>query len=130
MPNSKKIKTASNKKTSGTKLDKFQPMVLEMSCCVYTIFSNGPCRPSWIVNLHTLEIVPFKKSKRLHTRNILAQSWISFNQWFLRYCHFRVYDIIVTFLGGHLELSVCINMERFHSGTTVVKSGQNTFMFS
>ena len=33
------------------------------------------------------------KIKWLHTRNILAQSWINFNQWFLRYCHFCAYDI-------------------------------------
>ena len=31
-----------------------------------------------------------KKIKRLHTRNILAQSWINTNQWFLRYHHFHV----------------------------------------
>ena len=31
-----------------------------------------------------------KKSKWVHTRNILAQSWINFNQWFLKYCHFHV----------------------------------------
>ena len=34
-----------------------------------------------------------KKSKLLHTRNILAQSWINFNQRFLRYRHFHVYAI-------------------------------------
>ena len=31
MPNCKKIKTASHKKHSGTKLDQFQPMALEIS---------------------------------------------------------------------------------------------------
>ena len=40
----KKIKTTSNKKQSGTKLDQYQPMVLEISSfsCLYTIFRNGP----------------------------------------------------------------------------------------
>ena len=57
---------------------------------VYTSFSNGPWQPSWIVNLHEYEIVPFKKSKQFHTRNILAQSWTNFIQRFLRYCQFCV----------------------------------------
>ena len=34
-----------------------------------------------------------KKPKWLHTRNILARSWINFNQHFLRYRHFCVYAI-------------------------------------
>ena len=94
MPNSKKKKkkknTPSYKKDSGPKLDQYQPMVLEISSfsCLYASFSNGPWRPPWTVNMHQFEIAPFKKSKRLHTRNILAQSWINFNEWFLRYCHF------------------------------------------
>ena len=64
--------------------------------CVYASFSNGPRRPSWIVNLHKFEIVPFKKSKRLYTRNILAQNWIHFVLWFWRYCHFRVCAVFST----------------------------------
>ena len=44
-----------------------------------------------MLNLHKYEIVPLKKSKRPHARKILAQSWINFIQWFLRYCHLRVY---------------------------------------
>ena len=31
-----------------------------------------------------------KKSKGLHTRNILAPTWIDFIRWFLQYRHFRV----------------------------------------
>ena len=54
-------------------------------------FSNSPKQPSWMLNLHKYEIVPLKKSKRPHARKILAQSWINFIQWFLRYCHLRVY---------------------------------------
>ena len=49
------------------------------------IFSN--------CNWRLLECHIAKKSKWLHTRNILAQSWISFNQLFLRYRHFHVYAI-------------------------------------
>ena len=37
-----------------------------------------------------------------YTRNILARSWINFNQRVLIYCHFRVYAILVTVPGGHL----------------------------
>ena len=49
------------KKHSGTKLGQFQPKILEISSFrVYAIFSNGPWRPSWIVNLHKFEIVPLK----------------------------------------------------------------------
>ena len=72
MPNCKKIKTASYKKHSGTRLDQFQPMVLEISSFSCLCYFWYP--PSWIVNLHKFEIVTFKKSKRLHTRNILAQN--------------------------------------------------------
>ena len=28
--------------------------------CVCALFSNGPWRPSWIVNLHKYEMVPFR----------------------------------------------------------------------
>ena len=108
-----KIKMASYKKHSGTKLNQFQPMFLRYRHFhAYAIISNGPWQPSWIVNLHKFEIVQLKKSKRLHTKNILAQSWINFIQCFLRYCHFHVFAF---FLGtgpeGHLGLSICINMK-------------------
>ena len=33
-------------------------------------------------------------------------------------------------LGGHLGLSISINMKWFHSGTIVIDSGRKTFMFS
>ena len=62
--------------------------------CVYAIFNNGPWWPSWIVNLHKFKIVSYKQSKRLYTGNILAQGWINFIQWFLRYCYFRVCSIL------------------------------------
>ena len=45
---------------------------------IFMFICYGPWRPSWIVNLHKFKIVPFKKSKRLQTRNIMAQSWILF----------------------------------------------------
>ena len=61
IPSCKKNITASYKKHSGTKLNQFQPMGLGiLSYCVYAIFSNSPWRPSWIVNLHKYEIVPFR----------------------------------------------------------------------
>ena len=44
-----------------------------------------------------------KKSKRLHIRNIMEQSWINFNQWFLRYCHFCVNAILGTALAAILK---------------------------
>ena len=50
-----------NRKHSGTKTDQFQPMGPKiLSFSLYAIFSNSPWRPSWIVNLHKYEIVPFR----------------------------------------------------------------------
>ena len=71
MPNCKKKK---KKKHSGTKLDQYQPIFLEISSflCLNAAFSNG----------------------------------------------------------DHLGLSICINMKWFHYGTIMIKSDQNTFMFS
>ena len=77
---------------------------------VYANFSNGPSRPFLRVNLRKFEIVPFKKSKRLSTGYILAQSWISFNQWFLRYCHFRVHAI---FSNGPWRPSWIVNLHKY-----------------
>ena len=50
------------------------------------------------------------KSKRLHTRNILAQSWTNFNQWFLKYRHFRVYAI---FSNGPRRPSWIVSLHKF-----------------
>ena len=41
-----------------------------------------------------LECQIAKKSIQLYIGNTLAPSWIDFNQWFLRYCQFRVYAIL------------------------------------
>ena len=79
-------------------------------CNSYATFSNGPWWPTWLVNLHKFEIVPFKKSKRLHTENILAQSWMNFNQWFLRYCHFLVHAI---FSNGPWRPSWIVNLHKY-----------------
>ena len=58
--------------------------ILSFSCSVlFLVMANGG----------HLGMPNRKKSKRLHTRNILAKSWINFNQWFLRYCHFCIYAI-------------------------------------
>ena len=62
-------------KHSGTKLDQFQPMVLEIL--------------SFLCLFYFLIMAP----------------------------------------GGHLGLSICINIKWFHSGTIVMESDQNTFMF-
>ena len=51
-----------------------------------------------------------KKSEQLHTRNSLAQSWINFNQWLLRNCHFRVYAI---FSNGPWWPSWIVNLHKF-----------------
>ena len=61
-PKLKKNITTSYKKHSGTKLDQFEPMGLEILSffSVDAIFSNGPGQPSWIVNLHKYGIVPFR----------------------------------------------------------------------
>ena len=77
---------------------------------VYAIFSNGPWRPSWIVNLHKFEIVPLRKSKWLHARNIQAQRWINFIQWFLRYCHFQV---CVIFRNSPWQPSWMVNLHKY-----------------
>ena len=113
------------------KLDQFQPMSLEiLSLCVYAFFSTSPWWPSWTVNLHKFEIVPWRKSKRLHKRNILVQRWITFIQWFLRYCHFRVCAIFSYSPWQPSWIVICINIKWFHSVTIVIESDQNTFMFS
>ena len=114
--NLQKIKTPSHKKHSGTKLDQYQPMVLGILSfsCLYAIFSNGPCLPSWIVNLHKFEIhvVPFKKIKIASCKKHLAQSWINFNQWFLRYCHFLVYAISS---NSHWWRSWIVNFHKYET---------------
>ena len=51
-----------------------------------------------------------KKSKWRQTRSILAQSWINFNQWFLRYCHFCVYAM---FSNGPYWPSWIISLHKF-----------------
>ena len=96
---------------------------------VYAIFGNGPLRPSWTVNLHKSEIVPLGKSKRLykyketfwHKDGSISSSGS---------CHFRVCVILVTAPGSNRGLSICMNMKWLHSAATVVKSDQNTFLFS
>ena len=56
-----------------------------------------------------LGITNSNNSKQLHTRHILTQSWINFNQWFFRYRHFHVYILfLVTAHGCHLQRSIFI----------------------
>ena len=93
MPNCKKIKKEkweTRNILAQSRINFNQWFLIYHHFRVYAIFSNGSLWSSWIVNLHKVEIVSLKKSKRLYTRNILAWSWINFIQWFFRYCHFRV----------------------------------------
>ena len=75
-----------------------------------------------------LVIPSCKKSKPLHTRNILAQSWINFNQWFMRYHHFRVFLFLVTAPGISLDGYILLFLFNFetsqcknHFDTNLVK---------
>ena len=72
--------------------------IMSISCSAL-ILVNGKWRPSWNAKMQKKK----KKKKRLHIWNIMEQSWINFNQWFLRYCHFCVYAIFSNGPGGHLE---------------------------
>ena len=61
-------------------------------------------------------------SKQLHTRNIMSQNWINFNQWFLRYRRFCVYAI---FSNGPSHPSWIVNLHRFE---IVPLKNQNGFI--
>ena len=81
--------TDSYKKHSGQKLDQFQPMGLEIlsfSCLCY--FYNSPWRPSWIVNLHKHEVVPF--------RDHCDQIWTKYIHVFSRYWHLSKIGLVTT----------------------------------
>ena len=55
---------------------------------VYAIFSNSPWRPSWIVNLHKYEIVPF--------RDHCDQIWTKYIHVFSRYWHLSKIGLVNT----------------------------------
>ena len=61
-------------------------------------------------NSSHLGIPNCKKIQQIHTRNILAQRWINFNQWVLRYCHFRVY---ASFSNSHWRPSWIVNLHKY-----------------
>ena len=61
-------------------LSGYWDIVIFMFCAIFSNSSH-------------LGIPNCKKIQWIHTRNILVQRRINFNQWFLRYCHFRVYAI-------------------------------------
>ena len=95
-----------------------------------------------------------KKSKRLHTRNILAQNWINTNQWFLSYRHFHcLYGYFATILsksilddlevlellsvscsvlflvkedGDHFEVPNCKKSKLLNAKIIITKSGYNS----
>ena len=67
-------------KVGQNPLNRYWDIVIFMVCAIFSNSSH-------------LGIPNCKKIQRIHTRNILAQRRINFNQWFLRYCHFRVYAI-------------------------------------
>ena len=123
MPNCKKLKRLHTRNILAQSWINFNQWFLRYChFFVYAIFSNGPWRPSWIVNLHKFEIVPLKKSKRLHTRNIPAQSWINFIQWCWEIVIFMFVLFLVMAPGGHLGLSVCKKNEfRNHCDLSLTK---------
>ena len=70
-----------------------------------------------------------KKSKWLHTRNILAQSWINFNQGFFRYCCFQVYAIFRTSPWQPFRIAPLHKLKQFYSETIVIKLDQTHSCF-
>ena len=50
------------------------------------------------------------KIQQIHTRNILAQRRINFNQWVLKYYHFRVYAI---FNNSPWQPSWIVNLHKY-----------------
>ena len=80
------------KNHSDTNLVKIHSAVIEIL--------SFSCSALFLVTAAILESLTAKK--RIYTRNILTQRRVNFNQWVLRYCHFRVYAILVAVPGGHL----------------------------
>ena len=76
-------------------------------------------------NSSHLGIPNCKKIQRIHTTNILAQRRINFNQWVLRYCHFRVYAI---FSNSPWRPSWIVNLHKYEivsfRDTIVIKPGR------
>ena len=91
--------------------------ILSFSCCALLLVTADGSH---------VGMLNCKKSKWLGTRNTLAESWIKFNGGLLRFSRVQVYAIF----GSHLGKAICINLKMFYSGTTVIKSEQNSFMFS
>ena len=80
IPNCKKIQRIHTRNILAQRRSNVNQWVLRYChFCVYAIFSNRPWRPSWIVNLHTYEIVPFRDHCEMHSHflEILAfgQNW-------------------------------------------------------
>ena len=95
------FESTSCKNHSDTNLVKIQNPVIEILSCMFcAIFSNSS----------HLGIPNCKKIQWIHTRNILAQRWINFNQWVLRYCHFRVYNI---FCNSPWRPSWIVNLHKY-----------------
>ena len=79
------FESTSCKNHSDTNLVKIHSAVIEIL--------SFSCSALFLVTAAILESQTAKKIQQIHTRNILVQRRINFNQWFLRYCHFRVYAI-------------------------------------
>ena len=105
-----KIKIASYKKHSGTKLDQYQPMVLEILSfsCLYAILSNNPWWPFQIGNLHKFEIVPFKKIKTASYKKRSGTKFDQFQQMVLEIGIFVFMLVLVMAPGSHLDRSIFI----------------------
>ena len=83
-------------------------------------FGQNPLRGYWDIvifmfcailsNSSHLGIPNCKKIQPIHTRNILAQRRINFNQWVLRYCHFQVY---ANFSNSPWQPSWIVNLHKY-----------------
>ena len=78
-------------------LSGYWDIVIFMFCAIFSNSSH-------------LGIPNCKKIQRIHTRNILAQRWINFKQWVLRYCRFRVYAI---FTNSPWRSSWLVNLHKY-----------------
>ena len=77
---------------------------------VYANFSNSPCWPSWIVNLHKFETVPFKNQNGFIQETFWHKVATIFNQWYLRYCPFRVHAF---FSNDPWQPSWIVNLHKY-----------------
>ena len=95
--------------------------VLSVSCFVLFL-SNSKWRPSWSVQL--------QKNEMVSCNNCSGTKLNQFQSRVLRYCHFMFKLFLVTAHGSHFGQLICLHLKKFNSGTILIKSDQNTIMFS